>query len=96
MPKQERIQRGRIERGLAEQALAGRELSARGLSERGPAEAVATAGRTGRNDCEAGQGLAEYAILLMTLSVVMVTILTSIGGTVATLYTRISGAFPVL
>ena len=65
----------------------------RGLTERGLPEAVAT---SERNACEAGQGLAEYAILLMTLSVVMVTILTSIGGTVSSLYVRISGAFPVL
>ena len=65
------------------QALAEQELS----------EAVVT---TERRGCEAGQGLAEYAILLMTLSVVMVTILTSIGSTVSTLYIRISRAFPVL
>jgi Flp pilus assembly pilin Flp len=45
---------------------------------------------------EAGQGLVEYAILLMTVSVVMVTIMTSIGGTVSSLYVRIGGAFPAL
>ena len=54
------------------------------------------AGTTERHDCEAGQGLAEYAILLMTVSVVMVTILTSIGTTVSSLYLRMSTAFPVI
>ena len=84
MPKQERLaERGLTERGLAEH----------GLVKREPAEVVATIERT---DCEPGQGLAEYAILLMTISNVMATILTSIGGTVTSLYLRISGAFPVL
>ena len=68
---------------MPKQELSGREL----------AEAAGIAERT---DCEAGQGLAEYAILLMTVSVVMVTIITPIGSTVSSLYTRIGGAFPGL
>ena len=61
------------------------------LAEQALSEAVEA---TDRRDCEAGQGLAEYAILLTALSVVMVTILTSIGTTVSSLYVRIGGAFP--
>ena len=42
---------------------------------------------------EPGQALAEYAILLVTVSVVAVTILTSVGSTVSSMYLRASTMF---
>lgn len=78
---------------MPKQGLIERELAEQGLTERNLAESV---GMAGRSDCEPGQGLAEYAILLMAVSIVMATILTSIGTTVTAMYVRISGAFPVL
>ena len=43
---------------------------------------------------EPGQALAEYAIILVTVSIAAITVMSSIGTTVISLYTRASTTFP--
>ena len=42
---------------------------------------------------ESGQALAEYAIILVTVSIVAITILSSIGVAVSSLYVKASALF---
>jgi pilus assembly protein Flp/PilA len=43
---------------------------------------------------EGGQGLVEYAMILVFVAIVIIIILTVFGATVGNLYSTISGALP--
>ena len=43
---------------------------------------------------EAGQGLVEYAMIIMLVSIVAILALTAMGTTISDLFDTIGGAFP--
>ena len=43
---------------------------------------------------EAGQGLVEYAMIIMLVSIVAIVALTAMGSTISDLFDTIGGAFP--
>jgi pilus assembly protein Flp/PilA len=43
---------------------------------------------------EAGQGLVEYAMIIMLVSIVVILALTTLGGTISGLLDSVGGAFP--
>jgi pilus assembly protein Flp/PilA len=44
---------------------------------------------------EEGQGLVEYALILVLISVAAIAIMTTVGGNVKDVFTKISGALKV-
>ena len=45
-------------------------------------------------DDEAGQGLVEYALMILLVSIVAILALTALGATVSGLFDTVGGAFP--
>ncbi|MEA2597816.1 MAG: pilus assembly protein Flp/PilA [Thermomicrobiales bacterium] len=49
-------------------------------------------GTFGNDEETEGQGLVEYALILVLISVVAITIMTTVGGQVSAVFTTISGS----